>query len=220
MGKKAVRLKRKVDLPKVQDKKDLSNVELELSKAVSREMKHSIISIFVVVLIVISSSFAIYTAVEKSNDYNTITVGILKVDFYQDTINTLNLNGAYPTSDADGMRQDGYSFKISNTGNLNAQYKIRILDDAEMISRDGCLSNQLDKRNIRVSINDGTPFTLEAKKSQGYTIELADLAPSNVKEYNIKIWIDEKSGNEVLGKHYHGKIVIDSVNLSTTEGTV
>lgn len=220
MGRKSVRLKRKVDLPKVQEKKDLSNVELELSKAVSREMKHSIISIFVVVLIVISSSFAIYSAVEKSNDYNTITVGILKVDFYQDTVNTLNLNGAYPTSDADGIRQDGYSFKISNTGNLNAQYKIRILDDTEMISRDGCISNQLDKKKIRVSINNGTAFTLDTKKDQDYTIEVADLAPSNVKEYNIKIWIDEKSGNEVLGKHYHGKIVIDSVNLSTTEGTV
>lgn len=222
MSRKSIRLKRKIQVEKQpeQEEKNLEGVQVALSKAVSRELKHSILSIFLVVIVILSSSFAIFTSIQKSENYNSITVGILKVDFLQDTINTLNLNGAYPIPDVNGLETEGYSFKISNTGNLNAQYKIRIVDDTEMISEDECSSNQLDKSEIKVSINDGTPFLLDSKSSSDYVVELASLAPGNMKEYTIKIWIDENAGNKVLGKHYHGKIVVDSVNLSTQDETV
>lgn len=222
MSRKSIRLKRKIQVEKQpeQEEKNLEGVQVALSKAVSRELKHSILSIFLVVIVILSSSFAIFTSIQKSENYNSITVGILKVDFLQDTVNTLNLNGAYPVPDVNGLEAEGYSFKISNTGNLNAQYKIRIVDDTEMISEDECSSNQLDKSKIKVSINDGTPFLLDSKSSSDYVVELASIAPGNMKEYIIKIWIDENAGNEVLGKHYHGKIVVDSVNLSTPDETV
>ncbi len=222
MSRKSIRLKRKIQVEKEPEKeeKNLEGVQVALSKAVSREVKHSILSIFLVVIVILSSSFAIFTSIQKSENYNSITVGILKIDFSQDTANTLNLNGAYPTPDVNGLETEGYSFKISNTGNLNAQYKIRIVDDTEMIHEDGCASNLLDKSKIKVSINDGAPFLLDSKATSDYVVELATLAPSNYKDYTVKIWIDENAGNEVLGKHYHGKIIVDSVNLSTQDETV
>lgn len=222
MSRKSIRLKRKIQVEKQpeQEEKNLEGVQVALSKAVSRELKHSILSIFLVVIVILSSSFAIFTSIQKSENYNSITVGILKIDFSQDTANTLNLNGAYPIPDVNGLETEGYSFKISNTGNLNAQYKIRIVDDTEMINEDECASNLLDKSKIKVSINDGTPFILDSKSSSDYVVELASIAPGNIKEYTIKIWIDEDAGNEVLGRHYHGKIIVDSVNLSTQDETV
>lgn len=222
MSRKSIRLKRKIQVEKQPEKeeKNLEGVQVALSKAVSRELKHSILSIFLVVIVILSSSFAIFTSIQKGENYNSITVGILKIDFSQDTANTLNLNGAYPTPDVTGLETEGYSFKISNTGNLNAQYKIRIVDDTEMISEDGCASNLLDKAKIKVSINDGIPFLLDSKSSSDYVVELSTIAPNNYKDYTIKIWIDENAGNEVLGKHYHGKIIVESVNLSTQDETV
>lgn len=217
MSRKSIRLKRKVILDKKTDEeqKDLSGVKVELTKAVSRELQHSIISIFVVVLVILSSSFAIYTAVEKSNDFNSITVGVLKIDFLQDTANTLELNDAYPMTDSLGLETEGYTFKISNTGNLNAKYKIKIIDDAERINSDGCNSYLLDKSRVKVSINSGTPFLLETTKNNEYTVETSSISPDTTKEYSIKMWIDEASGNEVLGKHYHGKILVESINEAT-----
>ncbi len=222
MSRKSIRLKRKIQVEKEPEKeeKNLEGVQVALSKAVSRELKHSILSIFLVVIVILSSSFAIFTSIQKGENYNSITVGILKIDFSQDTANTLNLNGAYPTPDVNGLETEGYSFKISNTGNLNAQYKIRIVDDMEIISEDGCASNLLDKSKIKVSINGGVPFLLDSKSSSDYVVELSTIAPNNYKDYTIKIWIDENAGNEVLGKHYHGKIIVDSVNLSTQDETV
>lgn len=217
MSRKSIRLKRKVILDKKTDEeqKDLSGVKVELTKAVSRELQHSIISIFVVVLVILSSSFAIYTAVEKSNDFNSITVGVLKIDFLQDTANTLELNDAYPMTDSLGLETEGYTFKISNTGNLNAKYKIKIIDDAEKINSDGCNSYLLDKSRVKVSINSGTPFLLETTRNNEYIVETSSISPDTTKEYSIKMWIDEASGNEVLGKHYHGKILVESINEAT-----
>lgn len=217
MGRKSIRLKRKVivDKKSEEEEQDLNGVKVELTKAVSRELQHSIISIFVVVIVILSSSFAIYTAVEKSNDFNSITVGILRVDFFQDTANTLDLNDAYPISDELGLETEGYTFKISNTGNLNAKYKIRIVDDTEKINSDGCSTYLLNKSRIKVSVNNGTPIILETTNGSEYTVETSSISPDTTKEYSIKMWIDESSGNEVLGKHYHGKILVESVNEAT-----
>lgn len=222
MSRKSIRLKRKIQVEKQPEKeeKNLEGVQVALSKAVSRELKHSILSIFLVVIVILSSSFAIFTSIQKSENYNSITVGILKIDFSQETANTLSLNGAYPIPDENGLEAEGYSFTISNTGNLNAGYKIKIVDDTEMISEDGCASNLLDKANIKVSINNQDPFLLGSKSGEEYVVVNGSIAPANTHNYTIKIWIDEKSGNEVLGKHYHGKIVVDSVNLSTQDETV
>ena len=46
------------------------------------------------------------------------------------------------------------------------------------------------------------------------------LAPSESKTYTLRLWLREDAGNDVLGKHYHGKIVVNgqsSTNLTVAE---
>ena len=74
----------------------------------------------------------------------------------------------------------------------------------------------LDKSKIRVSINKGEAFTLSDTEANEFTVEQGTLEASDVKNYEIRIWIKEDSGNEVLGKHYHGKIVVEGVNAKST----
>lgn len=218
MGKQrnTIRNKRKIRIANYQnDVIDTKEAKRRISKSFSRELKFTIVSIFVVAIVMISSAFAIFSSIQKSNKYNTLTVGTLKVDFIdkEDGMgNIINLNGAYPESDSEGLKESPYSFKITNSGTLKASYKIKILDDTDVINEDQCGNNLLPKERVRVSINGEKPFTLSEKEMSGYEVKTGTLASGKSENYEIRIWIDENSGNEVLGKHYHGKIVVEGVN--------
>ena len=221
MGKRAqtIRNKRKIKVSNYQNKVlDTKDAHKIISKELSRELKFTIISIFIVTIVIISSAFAIFSSVQKSENYNTLTVGTLKVDF-NDTDsgmgNIISLNGAYPESDADGQKETPYVFKITNSGTLNASYTIKVLDDTDMIAEDGCQDNLLNKAKIKVSINGGTPIILSSTEVSGYVVESSSLEASRSSNYELRVWIDETSDNEVLGKHYHGKIVIEAQNAKS-----
>ena len=159
MGKQknTIRNKRKIGVEdyKNENEKDI-NKEKKVTKGLSREIKLTIFSIFVVTITMITSAYAIFSSVQKSENYNTITVGTLQIDF-NDTDdglgNTIKLNGAYPESDSDGQKEEPYTFKITNSGNVSASYKVKILDDTDMIESDKCQNNLLDKTKIISSFN-------------------------------------------------------------------
>lgn len=215
----SIRNKRKISVSNYKNNiEDREETNKLLTKGFSREIKFTIISIFVVTIIMISSAFAIFSSIEKSEKSNTLVIGTLSVDFSANDSgmgNTINLNGAYPKSDLEGLKETPYSFKITNSGNVDAGYKIRIIDDIDMINEDSCNDNLLDKSNLRVSIDGKDPFTLSDTSLNDYIIETGYLSAGNSKEYSIRVWLNENSGNEVLGKHYHAKIVIEAQNTST-----
>ncbi len=191
-----------------------------LSKEYKRQVRFTIVSVFFVTIVMLSSAYAIFSDVQRQQGDNTLTVGKLKIDFIDNENgmgNIVNLNGAFPVDDTTGNDTTPYTFKITNSGTLDAKFVIKILDDEEVITKDGCSNNQLSKDKIRVSINKGTPFTLSEKESLAYIIDRGNLLKDESKTYDIRIWISDQSGNEVLGKHYHGKIVVEGENLVTNE---
>lgn len=221
MGKqsKTIRNKRKIKVENYENAYVDNSIEKKVSKAFTREAQFTIVSIFLVTIVMISSAYAIFSSVQKQETYNTLTVGTLKIDFDQsstDMGNIINLNGAYPTSDTEGQKTSPYSFKITNSGTLDAYYKVKIIDDTDIITEDGCSNNLLPKDKIKVSINGGAPFLLNSKEANSYIVNDGTLAASESRTFEIRIWIDETAGNEVLGKHYHGKIVVEGENTTSS----
>ena len=195
----------------------------KLSKEYKRQVKFTIISVFFVTIIMISSAYAIFSDVTRQTSDNTLTVGKLKIDFIDTESgmgNIINLNGAYPISDANGNQTTPYMFKITNSGTLDAKYSVKILDDQDVITQDGCGNNLLPKNKIRVSVNNGTPFTLSDKEANAYIIDEGTLLRNANKTYAIRIWISDQSDNSVLGKHYHGKIVVEGENVVVNDNIV
>ena len=221
MGKRnqTIRNKRKIRVDNYYNTAvDTSETNKIISKGFSREIKFTIISIFVVTIIMISSAFAIFSSINKSEESNTLTVGTLNVNFNNNDSgmgNTINLNGAYPETDNEGLKEEPYSFKITNSGNIDAGYKIKIVDDTDMIAEDGCGNNLLDKSNLRVSIDGKEAFNLSDTATNDYIVETGYLSAGRSKEYSVRMWLSDQSGNEVLGRHYHGKILIEAQNTST-----
>lgn len=187
--------------------------EIALTKMAKRQLFITMLSILGVTLFSLGSAYAVFSSISKSKDYNVIKVGTLNIDFGTDSDNTLSLNGKYPESDAAGRASTPYQFTIKNTGSMPVRYKIKIVDDEEMIASDGCGSNQLPKEYIKYSLG-------YENRKEGVLADLADRdfvitsdATKTSLLYQLRIWISEDAGNEALNKHYHGKIVIEAEQI-------
>ena len=160
-------------------------------------------------LILSGSSYAYFTTVQEQEGTNVVKAGELELTL-KDEGNLLSLTSAFPVSDEVGLASDGYSFTIENTGSLPATYEIKIENDEELIAEDKCSGNLLEAKNIKYSIDGKVVQTLDkvAGEELKNVILIDSLVAGESKNYNVKMWIDESSENEVLGKHYHGKITI------------
>ncbi len=196
------------------EKKESYNFkEAALTKMAKRQLLVTLLSILGVTVISLGSAYAVFTSISKSADYNVIKVGTLNIDFGEDSGNTINLSDKYPMSDEEGLKLTPYVFSIKNTGSLAADYEVFIQDDTDMISQDNCSNNQLNKDYIRYKLDTGSPTNLSSIADSNYKIASGSLEAGGSVTYTLYVWIREGVGNDVLGKHYHGKIVVNGVNM-------
>ena len=184
------------------------------------------ICVFALVLSFIGGSYALFTSSSKAGEYNSLTVGDLEIS-YVDTGSgygdVLSLNGAYPMSDGDGANTTPYRFSLENKGTIPLDLRIKLLDDESIIDEDGCSNNQIDKNYVMVKLDRNQPVTLGSLADNDYVIytkgnlaageydRLSEaLVPGSSEIHEIRIWIKSDAPNTVLGKHFHGKMVVET----------
>ena len=190
--------------------------EIALTKMGTRQLTLTLLSIFAVTMVSIGTTFAMFTVSSKSAEYNVVKTGTLTIDFSSSS-STIGLNNALPMSDSSGLAQTGNTFTIRNTGTLPANYTVSLSDDKDMITQDNCSDKQLDKLDIKYSIDNTTVRFLSASTESLIT---GTLNAGESKTFTLKLWIDFYSDNTVLNKHYHGKIVVDATQeITPLKGT-
>ena len=204
------RRKKRQDLKELKHKKTVNDYrEIALTKMGKRQLMLTLLSIFGVTMLSIGSTFAIFTVSSKSAEYNVIKTGTLNINFAADASSTVGLNNALPMSDTNGLAQSGTTFTITNTGSLPANYSVSLKDDTDMVTQDNCSAKQLAKTNIKYSL-DGSTASLLSTVIDSELIS-GTLNSGESKTFTLKLWIKENATNEVLNKHYHGKIVVDAI---------
>lgn len=192
----------------------------------SKTMKHQviimIISVVSVSIVLGGSAYAVFTSL-SSSDYNTVSIGSLELSYKEDESTVINLESTYPIEDSEGEASSGYSFSIRNTGSLATKYVAYVGSDGAMITSDNCKDNLMDYKDIKINVNNGKTTTLKSLAtgkydSDGYEIyKIAEgkLQPGETKKFNVKMWISIDADNSVLGKHFHGKVLINGENYNT-----
>lgn len=168
--------------------------------------KESFVFLFLLVfglVTIIGSSYAVFTMLLTGNKGVSVMAGTFRIDFEEtDTISLLN---TYPMSDEEGLRQAGYTFTITNTGTVEALYRVKMVDDG---------ANTLDRQMIRFAYQKNssgmrTPVLLSSFGSVMETNQT--LAPGESATYTLKMWLKEEAGNEVQGTLFKSKIVVEAV---------
>ena len=163
---------------------------------------------FLVVFIVVSgASYAFFTTSVKGKEF-AIYTGNLKVDYSKKT-DTISIDNLYPMTDTEGLKQMSHEFTVTNKGNIDARYQVRLeLDDTK--------SDMVDIRYIKMSyqVNGGDysePVLLSDLNSSLVFTKNIVIKPNESNTYGIKLWIDLSASNDIQGKEFKARVVVDSI---------
>ena len=179
-------------------------------------MKKKVCFILVLLLVltsVLGLSYASWLFNGKQRNFNTLGSKCFELTMINESAG-ITLTKAYPISDEEGMKSDGYTFTIKNTCNTYATYEVNLED---MLLEEKRLSGEY----IKVSINDGSPINLkELEKKIGhiegsdksYELTSGSLAPEEEMTYTIKLWMDEETPaiEEVMNATFLSKVSIEA----------
>ncbi len=202
--------------------KEIKKGNYFFTKTMRRQSLIMFISVLVASIALGGSAYAVFTSL-ASSDYNSISIGSLKLTYTDDETSVVDLASVYPITDAEGETLEGYKFKIRNTGSLASKYVVYVGSDGAVISSDNCRSKLIDSTDLKIKVNNKSAVTLNSLATdkydnngyQIYKIAEGTLQPGETKKFDVKMWINIDADNSVLGKHFHGKILVNGENYNT-----
>ena len=186
-------------------------------KKISKKTYLIMLSVILVLVTMIGTSFGFFMKVdEKDVNYQTGILSIELVTSGDDLGQTINLYNTVPMTDEEGKALSPYKFKVTNTGTLNYKFDLKLVLDQTVMNEDGCTNNTLDYSNVKIMVNNNEPVLLSSLTN---SIILANttLAPKKSITLEVRIWLDENTTNQAIGKHFHAKLATDGYAVYTEE---
>ena len=166
------------------------------------------VTILITVIAIVGTSYAVFTSIVTSNNNQTIRVGTFEITFTEG--NTVKLENASPITDAEGLALTPYNFTIKNSGNINAKYRVKLEED----TTDAQNLLPKDKIKIAYSIGNTTSAPRLLSSDTGFVIDEGVLQSEDTINYSLRLWLDESAGNEVQGKTFKAKLVVEAVQYT------
>ena len=164
------------------------------------------ISIFLVILILFSSTYALLFKTDET-DKQSYTTGILSIT--SEAIgNSVTLNNSLPMSDSDGENSTPYIFRITNTGNLSYKFNVMLLSTTT--------DNQIGSEYLKLKVNDNTIVKLNSL-TNGVILSDITLKPEEYIDVTLRVWLDENTPNTEIGKTFNAKITTEGQAVYTVE---
>lgn len=196
--------------------------------------KYMILLISTIAIVVIAATSVTYAYLSYNatqTDENIVTTSCFDISYSDSDSISLNSDGnyAYPMSEDSANRLTPYSFTITNTCTtsnstdpINYVVTLNTLTSSPSTIELSKLRYRLDMTTPTATtgtstlMSEAATYDLSAaiKSSEGidtsYNLVEGTLAPGASVTYNLRLWIDEAAGNEVMNKTFNGRILVYS----------
>ena len=161
----------------------------------------------------LNSTYSLFYHEETSKNTERYSTGTLSITASSKG-STISLSDALPVEDSVGSTSTPYTFTISNTGNLNYKFNIKLLST-------GSSSTTIGSQYIKLKVDDGSVTTLSSL-SNGIIKKDVTLAAGESIDISVRVWLSISTPNSQIGKTFNSKIVIDgqAVYTETKEYTI
>jgi len=165
----------------------------------TRKLSFIVIGILFVLIILVGTSYALWTVNLKQTGENHIVASCFNITFEEEENTTIQLQNAYPLRDKDGSLLKPYKFKIKNNCAAYVKYSVAI----EVTN-----TSTLESQYLKTKINNEKPILLDSLKEGVVTLEntkksyILDewyLYENEEKEYELRLWLDENVTKETEG---------------------
>ena len=176
-----------------------------------RKIILTIVIICLIGLVGIGISYAYWKFTYMQTDNNIAVSKCLKLEMSNES-NAINLNNMYPISDEEGRKLTPYSFKITNTCSMSAEYKVNLemLEGTTLNSK--YLASLVNNGDIKLLSSYDTTKTTISGSVESRTLDNNILTPGASKEYSISLWMDKSVtlADDAQNKSFSAKVVIDA----------
>ena len=204
--------KKKEEKLKIEDIK--KNPDIEKKHFIHKFIEHEHeIMLGTTALFMVLICFVIYVGaitIENKDKFEIYYDGSLKIQYNKDLYgvsDVVSLNEENIVSGEEGKKA-GFKFSITNDSLVSVRYKVLLEVDENMIDLDECRDNLVNDDALRFSINDGEGLSLSELEEEGYLIKSGVIRSSKTKDYELKMWIDKDSMEDINKNHFHAKIVV------------
>ena len=204
--------KKKEEKLKIEDIK--KNPDIEKKHFIHKFIEHEHeIMLGTTALFMVLICFVIYVGavtIENKDKFEIYYDGSLKIQYNKDLYgvsDVVSLNEENIVSGEEGKKAD-FKFSITNDSLVSVRYKVLLEVDENMIDLDECRDILVNEDALRYSINDGEGLRLSELEEEGYLIKSGVIRSSKTKDYELKMWIDKDSMEDIKKNHFHAKIVV------------
>ena len=192
--------------------------------------KKKILALALALVLLIGGTYAWLTITLTGTKTTRIEAGTLAMEINDDESEGISITDALPMSDADGANLTPYTFKIENTGNVSSVYTIYLdtqaidssaneflLDSSNIkYSLTKTIKNKTDNSVISATTTIG-PKLLSTVTEEGSNAAKIDASGKNDAnplpagqyiEYELRLWIDENTGNDAVKKVQDDKTLL------------
>ena len=185
-----------------------------ISKIKAKEVELTIISVIVILSIIITSSYFVFTSISKNKQETILKTGTLEVAFKETETgieDIISITNSSAIIDSKSKVLKPYSFTIKNTSKKTKKYKVFLQKDNNMIEVDNCKNSLYDNKYIKYSIDNKKIFNLE-KMENIYQIYEETIKGNEEKKHELRIWVSNNIKEKTNNKHFHAKIIIKSTD--------
>ena len=176
-----------------------------MKEAIKKNKKIIIIAIAIIVLLLIGIAFAYLTTTIFGEKEYAIRAGSLGLILEED--NELTLEKIIPMEDSEGMKLEGFNFRLINRGNIDTDYTIYLddipLEEGETRMPDSAIRYSLTKDSVVGNADDLTNMGTNPNR----VVDTGTIEPDQTINYTLRIWIDyDATTEEASGKTFKGKL--------------
>ena len=181
------------------------------------------ISLVLIILLGIGVSYSMWNISVSQDTNNTAYTECFDLSITNKE-NNINLDNAYPISNDKGKSLTPYTFTVTNTCDITAQYNINleVLNNSTLSSKfvDAMLENN-DIREINLLSNFENADKVNTSSVESRKLTTGILKSQESKDYSLRLWIDynttlEDLNNEI--KTFKSKIVVVGKTINYTGG--
>ncbi len=176
-----------------------------------------VLGILIVFLSMIGISYAYWLFTTSQKDFNHLGTACFDVKIENESAG-ITIPKAYPVTDEEGKKQDGYTFTITNKCSTIAYYQVNLEELETQVKRLGgqYIKASLNDSNGKVldTYEDATPTLTEEKdrvtSDESHKLTTGSLGPEGTVTYNLKLWMDEATPpiDDVMNATFKSKITV------------
>ncbi len=164
----------------------------------SREIVTSILGIMILVLLLFSTSYAVFVESVDGEKINSITTGYLSLSYTDNANNIVNLTNAFPISDEVGKfdASKGYEFEFTVSNNFSQEINYDIIID-ELVS-------EIDSKYLKIYLMDASGVSLytdlevpvlssfEMDDMLGERVIYSDKLSLTKETFKLRVWVSDE----------------------------